>query len=120
MDAAGQAELGVDALAQVASLRALIQHGRSFTNVLGEHKRRAARYPTAAVSTAERQDPFFAVSKNHAKGLKRAWNVFSDVLAELMPVPAGLTDEQLDAETIVLAGTFHWTAAVDCMARLMV
>jgi hypothetical protein len=61
-----QVDLGVDAQAHVASLRALIHHSRQLTNVGGERARQAALHPTAAVSSAERADPFLAGSLSHA------------------------------------------------------
>jgi hypothetical protein len=85
-----QVDLGVDAQAHVASLRALIHHSRQLTNVGGERARQAALHPTAAVSSAERADPFFAGSLSHAWGLKRAWDVMHPLFATLMPVPDGL------------------------------
>ena len=85
------------------------------TNVGGERARQAALHPTAAVSSAERADPFFAGSLSHAWGLKRAWDVMHPLFATLMPVPDGLADEQLSAEEVVLAG---WPPSADVLQNL--
>jgi hypothetical protein len=92
-----------------------IHHSCQLTNVGGERARQAALHPTAAVSSAERADPFFAGSLSHARGLKRAWDVMHPLFATLMPVPDGLADEQLSAEEVVLAG---WPPSADVLQNV--
>jgi len=66
-------QASVDELSQVASLRAVVKQGRGLTIYKDERQQHAVLYPTAAVSTAERFDPFYSTCSNTRKGLMRAY-----------------------------------------------